>query len=446
MRDILVTLAVLGALPFVFRRPHYGIYLWSWLSYMNPHRLAWGFAVNLPFAMVTAVATLISYLFSKEPKRFPLTRETFLLLVLLAWMTFTTFMAFYPQLAWAEWDKVWKIQLMTLVTAMLITDHKRLDGLIWVIVLSLGFFGVKGGIFTILHGGVYRVQGPAGSFIEGNNELGLALIMTVPLIRYLHLQARQPWLKLALAAGMILTGMAAIGSQSRGALLAAAAMAAFLWLKSRNKIMTAIYIGAMVGLVLAIMPQAWWDRMGTIETYQEDQSAQGRINAWHTAWNMAKDRVTGGGFNAFQPPTYKLYAPDPDNVRDVHSIYFEMIGEHGFIGFGIWLLIGVLAWRTGSKVIKICKKDPDRKWAADLAAMTQVSLVGYATGGAFLGLANFDYYYNLVIILVLAHQIAVKNAWGTLEPPAMPRSQLPSRPARPGPVLARRKSAPATTD
>jgi hypothetical protein len=46
--------------------------------------------------------------------------------------------------------------------------------------------------------------------------------------------------------------------------------------------------------------------------------------------------------------------------------------------------------------------------------MTQVSLIGYATGGAFLGLSYFDYPYDLVIILVLTHQIAVKNTWGTL--------------------------------
>ena len=104
-----------------------------------------------------------------------------------------------------------------------------------------------------------------------------------------------------------------------------------------------------------------------------------------------------------------------ENVHDVHSIYFEVMGEHGFIGFGLFVLIGLLAWRTGSKVIRECQKDPDRKWAADLAAMTQVSMVGYATGGAFLGLAYFDYYYHLVIILVLTYQIAVKNKWGTLE-------------------------------
>jgi probable O-glycosylation ligase (exosortase A-associated) len=239
--------------------------------------------------------------------------------------------------------------------------------------------------------------------------------MTVPLLRYLHLQAQNKLTRLLVAASMVLTGLAAIGSQSRGALLAAVAMGGLLWLKSRNKVTTAFYIIAAVILIAAVMPQEYWERMHTIKNYQEDASAMGRINAWHTAFNVAKDRITGGGFETFNAPTFEQYAPDPDNTHDVHSIYFEIMGEHGFIGFGLFVLIGLMAWRTGSKVIRRCQRDPDRKWAADLAAMTQVSMVGYATGGAFLGLAYFDYYYHLVIILVLTYQIAVKNAWGTLE-------------------------------
>ncbi len=415
MRDIFVTAAVLGILLMVFKHPHYGIYLWSWLSYMNPHKLAWGFATNLPFAFMTAVVTLTVYLLSKEPKRMPWTAETILLLLFLGWMTFTTFFAFYPQLAWEQWDKVLKIQIMTLLTAMLIIDRKRLDVLVWVIALSLAFYGVKGGIFTIVHGGVYRVQGPISTFIAGNNEMGLALIMTIPLLRYLHLQAQNKLIRLGLATAMVLTGLAAIGTLSRGALLAAAAMGSLLWLKSRSKVTTAIYIISAAGLIATIMPQAYWDRINTIKTYEHDASAMGRINAWYTAVNVAKDNITGGGFEAFRVPTFRQYAPDPGNVHDVHSIYFEVLGEHGFIGLGIFMLIGLLAWRTGSKVIRECRKDPDRKWAADLAAMTQVSMIGYATGGAFLGLAYFDYYYHLVIILVLTYQIAVKNAWGALK-------------------------------
>jgi probable O-glycosylation ligase (exosortase A-associated) len=355
-----------------------------------------------------AVVTLVSFGLSKEPKRLPFTMEIFVLVLFNVWIFFGNFFAFYPDLAWTEWNKIWKIQLMTLITIMLITDRQRLHWLIWIIALSLGFYGVKGGIFTIAHGGIYRVQGPAGTFIGGNNEIALALIITVPLIRYLHLQSTRVWQRWGLAAAMVLTGVAAIGSQSRGALLAMLSMGAFLWLKSRGKIMTGIYMAVAIVIMAMVMPQEWYDRMNTIQSYQSDASAQGRINAWYTAVNVARDRMTGGGLMMFQPATFRHYAPDPSNIHDVHSIYFEVMGEQGFIGFGLFMLLGLLTWWRAGRVIKRCKKNPDDKWAVDLASMVQVSMVGYATGGAFLGLAYFDLYYHLVAIVVILHTLTQK--------------------------------------
>jgi len=402
MRDLLVTGIVFGMLPFIFKRPWIGILLWSWLGYMNPHRQTWGFAYSFPFAFVVGSVTIMAFLFSKEKKEMIWTRETVLLLIFVGWMLTTTFFAFYSDAAWFQWNKVWKIQLMIFLTAIIIKERQHLHWMIWVIALSLGYYGVKGGIFTIAHGGVFRVQGPAGTFIAGNNEMALALVMVIPLIRYLHLQAERQWVRLGLATAMVLTGVAAIGSQSRGGLVAMLAMGLFLWLKSRNKVVTGIYMAAVIAIIAAVMPQEWYDRMSTIQNYQQDESALGRINAWHTAFNVAKDRITGGGFEMFRPPTFRQYAPEPFRVHDVHSIYFEVMGEHGFVGFGLFMLLGVFAWLRAQQVIRTCKKDPDRKWASDLAAMIQVSLIGYAAGGAFLGLAYFDLPYHLMIIILLA--------------------------------------------
>jgi putative inorganic carbon (HCO3(-)) transporter len=405
MRDILVTAIVFGILPFIFKRPWIGILLWCWLGYMNPHRQTWGFAYDFPFAFICAIVTILAFLFSRE-KEMIWTRETVSLLMFIGWMYTTTLFAFYPDLAWIQWEKVWKIQLMVFLTLMLIKERQHLHWMIWVIALSLGYYGVKGGIFTIVHGGQFRVQGPAGTFFGGNNEMALVLAMLIPLIRYLHLQEPRKWVRLGLASTMVLSGIAAIGSQSRGGMLAMAAMGVFLWLKSRQKLVTAVYIVIAVSAIVALMPQAWYDRMYSIENYQQDGSAQGRINAWHTAFNVAKVRVTGGGFDMFQPPTFRQFAPNPFNVHDVHSIYFEVMGEHGFIGFGMFILLAVFTWLRANQVIRRCKSDPDRKWAADLAAMIQVSLVGYGAGGAFLGLAYFDLTYHLMIVIVLTAKFA----------------------------------------
>jgi len=405
MRDIAVTAVVFGLLPFILWRPHIGVLVWTWLGLMNPHRLCYTFALDMPFAYIVAVTTLFSLLMSKEPKKVPWTRESVLILILLGWMLLTTISSVYPDLAWYKLQEFAKVQLMIFVTLILIRSRERIDQLMWVIAMSLAFYGVKGGIFTILNGGVFHVRGPDGTFIGGDNEMGLALVMTIPLLRYLQLTTRRIWINQALVVVMILCALAAVGSQSRGALLGISAMGTFLWLKSRNKIVTALLGAIAVYLVIAVMPDQWYARMNTIKTYEQDQSAMGRINAWTMAFNLAKDRPFGAGFDSFRGAMFDRYAPDPDNVHDSHSIYFQMLGHHGFVGLGLFLLLGTFTWFTASWIIKRARRVKERRWAGDLAAMVQVSLVGYATAGAFLGVAYFDLYYALITVVVLCKNL-----------------------------------------
>lgn len=144
IRDIAVTVAVLALLPLILRRPYIGILAWSWIGYMNPHRLAYGFAREAPFAMIIGATTLVAMLFMKEKIRLPWSRETAVLLLFVLWMCLTTVFSLQQEYSVLQLEKVVKIQVMTFVTMMLMLHRDRLDLLVWVIVLSLGFYGVKG--------------------------------------------------------------------------------------------------------------------------------------------------------------------------------------------------------------------------------------------------------------------------------------------------------------
>jgi probable O-glycosylation ligase (exosortase A-associated) len=433
MRDIAVTLAVFGSLPFILWRPWIGILVWSWLGFMNPHRLAWGFSVTMPFAMIVALTTLVALLLSTEQRKIPWTRELVVLLSFWAWTLVTTLNAMYPSLAWDQLVKVSNIFLMIVVATILINTPYRLKALVWVIALSLGFYGVKGGIFTAVTGGAHQVRGPEASFISGNNEIGLALVMTTPLLYFLSRQVTPKYVRPGLLAAVGLTALAALGTQSRGALLGLLAMATFLWLKSRTKIVTGILIVLGTVVLLPLMPQQWWDRMSTIQNYEQDPSALGRINAWRMAFNLASDRLTGGGLESFQEYTFQLYAPNPGYVADSHSIYFQVLGHHGFIGLALFLFLIVFTWLTASSIIRRTRKDKETLWLGELMAMTQVSLVAYLTTGAFLGLAYFDYFYNLMLIVVVAKGLVSKRA-----------AALPSAGVEPGKVVAVGRNAEAS--
>jgi len=86
MRDILITVVILGSLPFILRSPRVGVYVWAWLAMMIPHRAAFGFARALPFGQIVAIATLVSFLLSRERRPFPISSTTVVYIALVLWI------------------------------------------------------------------------------------------------------------------------------------------------------------------------------------------------------------------------------------------------------------------------------------------------------------------------------------------------------------------------
>jgi probable O-glycosylation ligase (exosortase A-associated) len=180
-----------------------------------------------------------------------------------------------------------------------------------------------------------------------------------------------------------------------------------------------LLIALLTPLAFLFMPDRWSERMDSINTYQADESALGRINAWHMAWNLAKDRFFGGGFEIAEPLTFFLYAPNPADIHAAHSIYFQALGEHGFIGLGLYLLLLAATWRSASWIIRHARQQPDLEWAEQLATMIQASFIGFAVGGAFLSLLYFDVPYYLMAAIV-ATRLLVAQQQATAAPARMP--------------------------
>ncbi len=425
MRDILVTLVVFGSLPYIFKRPWFGAIMWIWISVMNLHSQGWGFARTMPFAAIIAGVAVVSLVLDKEKYRLPKSPVTVVFILFMAWMSVTSIFAIHPDQVSEQWIKVYKIFGMNLVVMMLIVNRKHIEWLIWTIVVSIGYYGVKGGLFTIRSGGNDRVWGPAGTFIDGNNEIALALVVIIPLMFYLQTLLTKRWQRYAMLGSVFLCALASLGSYSRGAALAIGAMAGFLWLKSNNKVTMGVIMAFAVPVLLVLMPGKWFERIDTINDYQSDASSMGRINAWKMAWNLACDRPLGGGFEIYDYGVFLQYAPVPQDVHAAHSLYFQVLGEHGFVGLFLYVLLGFLTFRTGSWIVKHAAPHEDMKWAANLAKMIQVSLLGFAVGGAFLSLVYFDVPYYLMAAMValrglIERQLAEKKAQLAVAPAPTP--------------------------
>lgn len=407
MRDLLLTVFVLGSIPFILRNPFYGLLMWVWLGIMNPHRLTWGFAYSLPFAQIVAIATLSAMLIHPHKLyRISNDRVTIALVLFVIWLCISPLFAFRPEEEFDLWSRAIKIQMMVLAALLIVGNRDQLHKLVLALALSVGFFGIKGGAFTIVTAGAYRVWGPAGSFISDNNTLALATLIVIPLFRYLQLHTQNIWVKSACVVAMVLCIVSVIGSQSRGAFLGLAAMSMLLWTKSRQKGLIGVFVLFAIPTAWLLMPESWTDRMSSIQAYDQDASALSRINAWGTAWNVALNRFPiGGGFGMWSAIVFQQYAPDPSMVHVAHSIYFHVLGDHGFVGLGLFILVFGLSWMNGGWIVRNTRNKPGLEWAYDLAAMCQVSLVGYAVGGAFLSLTYFDLPYYIVVILIVLRGI-----------------------------------------
>lgn len=414
MRDFVIAGLVFGCLPWMVMRPYIGLLFWVWLSIMNPHRLAYGFAYDMPFAQAVAGATLLGMLVRSKTLYKPDWNAGILAMVAFSlWICVSPLFSWYDHGEYELWMRVIKILAMVLVTFFLVRTQRELHLLALVLTFSIAFYGIKGGLFVVATGGSYKVFGPDSSFVADNNAIACAIIMAVPLMRYAQLQAKRQMARLAIAAAMLLCVAAAVGSYSRGALVGLVGMGVFLWAKGNNKIVIGAVAIALGVIVFSVMPEGWMARMNTLENTGEDASAQGRINAWWMAFNLATSRVLiGGGFNIYTPELFARFAPDPEDIHAAHSIYFQVLGEHGFAGLAIFLFIFGYAWICGGRALRLARGRPDLRWAVELVSMCQVSLIGYAIAGAFLSLAYYDFPYYVAAILNITHTVVV----GALQP------------------------------
>ncbi len=429
MRDILVIGIVVASLPLCFMRPFFGCLMWAWIAFMNPHRLAWGMARQFPVAYLIGLATLLGFVLSTEPKRVPRNAGTYTLVVLWLLLGASTLVAYHPGAAVGAWVQRTKILLMLFVTIALIHDRERLRTLLLVTALSVGFYGLKGGLFAFATGGRYHVLGPEDSFLADNTAIALALNMVLPLLYYLKDEVSDWRLRRLLQATFLLSIPAVIATYSRGGLLGLGMVALLMVLKSRHRAVGVILLGVACVGVVSFVPSQWSQRMETIETYKHDESAMGRINAWKLAWRLGLARpLLGWGPQVMEDKSlYDTYYPDSPTRNDVHSTYFQLLAEGGFPTLGVF--IGMFVWclwtlqRLGSRF----RNAGERAWIARYADMLLVSLAAFAVSGAFLELAYFDLVYHMVGCTILVNEFAAERA----VTPVVARSRaLVARPKR----------------
>ncbi|WP_198149770.1 putative O-glycosylation ligase, exosortase A system-associated [Colwellia sp. MT41] len=412
MRDILLLIAFPVLLYFVFRRPFIGTSLWMWSALFFPNGWVWGLASNIRFNLIIAIVTIVSYLFQKNKLKTEISSITILVVIFFCWTTISSIITISnPDRVWHEWNLFMKIIIFYLVCITTLKTKHHLNVFLWAIVLSAAYFGAGEGLKFIITAGSHKLEGIPGSRLQDRNELAVALNASIPIAIYLYSITSNKILKIGLVCVIILNIVSIIGSSSRGGIVALIVVSGYFFLKSKRKIRVSFVMTFLVLIGSFLVSEDWLNRMNTIENMGEDASMLGRFAAWKINTLIALDNpFFGAGFKACENIlVWKIYEPDLNTLdyiidtssyvapfaKAAHSIYFQVLGDQGIVGFLLYIAILTSAFFKFSSANKMENLSPDLKY---MSQMVQLSLIAFCAGGAALSIAYYDLLFALIAL------------------------------------------------
>lgn len=421
MRDIFL----LALLPFLLyamaTRPFIGLGLWIWTALFFPNAWVYGLASPIRFNLLFAGVTALAWLIRPHKPRFVLGSSGWLVLLFFCWATASTIMGMgRPDLAWDIWDRFMKVVLLFLFILAIIDNKLHLDFFLACVVLATGFYADLEALKFLASGGGHKIEGMPGHVLGDRNELAVAFVMTLPVCVYLLQEygKQSRALSFGLLATIALTATAVIGTQSRGGFIALLALGAYFFVKSDHKLLATAMLALLALGLSQVVTADWITRIDTINQADRDASFMGRVVAWKLSFILALEHPFFGAgfkgleyfpvwatlseqFNAF-PWFYTGDAlPDPHKARAAHSIYFQVLGDHGFVGLAIYLAILGTAFALARRIARLARERRLPDWIARVATALQLSLFAFCVGGAALSFAYFDLTFAIVALLIV---------------------------------------------
>ena len=403
-------LAVFPALLYgALKRPFIAVSLWLWVSMFNPS--GWvhgGVASNIRFNLIFSIIAIASVFFNKSRTKTKneMNMLTFLVSFFLIWTIITTLNTIgNPEIAWEYWERFFKVTMLYYCAIFLLAKKLHIDFFIWMLIASVGFFALGESLKFIISLGKHHIRGLNDHILGDNNSLALAIDMCIPLVIYIIGQTKAKVLRWALAVLVFLMILCVIGTYSRGGLLGLIVFGIYYFKSSERKIITLFTICSIALLILNnFATEQWTDRMDTISDAYQDTSFMGRVSAWKLSTLIAIDNpITGGGIKSLEYfPVWLEYTdqidrldiiktpqPDYNRAHAAHSIYFQALGDQGFIGLLLMVSILLTAYLKASKLERQAK-EITCDWIISLSKMLRISIVVYSIVGAALSMVYFD--------------------------------------------------------
>jgi probable O-glycosylation ligase (exosortase A-associated) len=405
-------LALVGGALILFN-PFLGVLAYYTLAFMRPQEVFWGFA-DTRLTLLVSISTLAAtaFHFLRKPNLHFLRNAQCLFIGILWLFIFlsTQFGEFGgPEPKWVDYYN--KMFLTILIVLCLANSEKKLLVLSVVIGLSIGYLGVWANEMYFLQGW-HIVHGPGGpgATFHDENDFAMVLVMAVPFLWYMMRASGNLLVKAGLVGLMGLVVHGVMLTFSRGGFLGVAASMMLIALREKNRVLGALLIIGGLSSFVLFTGTAYRARIGSINTYEEDQSATGRFESWEAGQAMAlHNPLFGVGLKRYVLafPSYSSSTP-----RVAHNSWVQLGAECGLVALGAYAVLILLTIRSLLRVEKRMKfLTGDRKrLTQQLVRMFEAALAGYLICGFFLSVEDFEFFYVLVAMVQVLDRITEQRA------------------------------------
>jgi probable O-glycosylation ligase (exosortase A-associated) len=414
----LAALAVFG-----LRRPFIFVLAYAYVDIVSPQRLSYYLLNSVPISLIFCTLAVLGWLVADDKRDARFGPRQAILLMLLGWAGYTTLNADFPVEALGKWDWVWKALAFAAFLPLTLRTKLRIEALILFMILSASSIIVVGGIKTLASGGGY---GALNLMVDNNSGLyegstiSTVAIAIIPLILFLAKHGTiypADWRVRAFAYALVFACLLIpIGTEARTGLICIALLAVLMLRATKRRILYLTLMAAAGLAAMPLLPQSFTSRMDTISDYKADSSASTRLAVWKWTWDYARENPLGGGFEAYLQNKLTIEKVETttsgatetiatrqefDRARAYHSSYFEMLGEQGFPGLALWLLLHLTGLiRMEALRRRFLKETGGKSWIAPLATALQHGQLIYLAGSLFVGIAFQPFIFMLIAVQI----------------------------------------------
>jgi probable O-glycosylation ligase (exosortase A-associated) len=423
VRDLAFVGYLLALLALGFRRPFLFVLAYAYVDIVSPQHLSYFLLNAVPLSMIVAALAIGGWALADDKKGLTIAPRQWLMILLLVYAGLTTLHADVPDHAPEKWEWVWKSMVWAIFLPVTLRTRLRVEAYLLFMTLSAAAIIIVGGIKTAASGGGYgalNLMVSSNSGLYEGSTISTVAIAIIPIILWLAKHGTiypSDWRVKLFAANLVFACLLIpVGTEARTGLVCIGVLGVLMLRNVKRRLLYMAGVALAVAVAVPFLPQSYAERMSTIQNYQADNSASTRIAVWKWTWDYAKAHPLGGGFEAYRQNQLQVHTVDAkgagpvqevdwrvqaDRARAYHSSYFEMLGEQGFPGLGLFLLIHAIGlWRMEAVRRRYRKREGDEAWIAPLATALQGAQLIYLVGSLFVGIAFQPFVWMLIAVQI----------------------------------------------